>query len=106
MLLFLFLNEPNGLKLHLIIGPGPDEIRQKIFNVICEHEPPFSRAFKALGKSTSTVYKYNILSKNNYQEKTMEELQDEIKRKWNDFLNHEMPKMHGVLANEIERLGS
>ncbi len=106
MLLFLFLNEPNALKLHLIIGPGPDEIRQKFFNVICEHEPPFSRAFKALGKSTSSVYKYNILTKNNYQEKTTEELQDEIKRKWNDFLNHEMPKMHGVLANEIERLGS
>jgi len=105
MLLFVFLNEPNALKLHLIIGPGPDEIRQKVFKVICENEPPFSRSFKALGKNTSTVYKYNLLTKNNYQEKTTEELQDEIKHKWNDFLNHEMPKLNEVLLREIDSLG-
>lgn len=105
ILLFVFLNEPSALKLHLIIGPGPDEIRQKIFKVVSEHEPPFSRAFKALGKSTSTVYKYNLLTQNNYQEKTMEELQEEIKHKWDDFVNHELPKMNDVLLGEIERLG-
>ena len=78
ILLFVFLNEPNALKLHLIIGPGPDEIRQKIFKVVSDHEPPFSRAFKVFGKSTSTVYKYNLLTKNNYQEKTTEELQEKL----------------------------
>lgn len=106
MLLFVFLNGTDFLKLHLIIGPGPDEIRQKIHKIISENEPPFNRAFKVLGKSTSTVYKFNLLSKSSYQEKSMVEIQEEIKDKWNDFLTHELPIMDEVILRELKGFGN
>ncbi len=105
MLLFQFTNLQDSLKLALVLGPGPDEIRQKLFEVICQHEPPFKRSFKAMGRMWSTVYNRNFLTKNNYQEKTTEELQEEITRRWNEFIDHELPKMENVLMREIELMG-
>lgn len=106
MLLFQFINLQDSLKVTLSLGPGPDEIRQRVFDIICRHEPPFKRSFKALGKMWSTIYSRNFLTKNNYQEKSTEELREEIRRRWNEFLEHELPKMDEALLSEIERMGS
>jgi hypothetical protein len=106
ILLFQFENRQDSLKISLSLGPGPDEIRQKLFEFISQNEPPFKRSFKALGRMWSTVYSRNFLTKNSYQEKTTEELQEEIKHRWNEFLDHELPKLDAVILSEIERLGS
>jgi hypothetical protein len=106
MLLLAFTNLQDSLKLTLALGPGPDETRQKLFEVISHNEPPFKRSFRALGRMWSTVYSRNFLTKTSYQEKTTEELQEEIKRRWNEFLDHELPKMENVMLSEIERMGN
>jgi hypothetical protein len=104
MLLFQFTNLQDLLKLTLALGPGPDDTRQKLFEVISQNEPPFKRSFKAMGRMWSTVYSRNFLTKNSYQEKTTEELHEEIKRRWNEFLDHELPRMENVLLSEIDLL--
>ncbi len=105
MLLFVFTNLQDSLKLSLSLGPGPDDIRKELFEVICQKEPPFKRSFKTMGRMWSTVYNRNFLTRMNYQEKNTEELQEEIKRRWNEFLDHELPKMDEALKSEIEQLG-
>lgn len=105
MLLFVFTNLQDSLKLSLSLGPGPDDTRKALFEVISQKEPPFKRSFKAMGRMWSTIYNRNFLTRMNYQEKNTEELQEEIKRRWNEFLDHEMPKMDEALKSEIEHLG-
>ena len=106
MLLFQFNNYQDSLKLSLVVGPGPDEIRHKIYEVTSQHEPPFKHSFKIMGRLWSTVFNRNFLSKNNYQEKTTEELQEEIKHRWNEFLDHDLPKMDDILVKAIEQIGN
>lgn len=104
ILLFQFENRPEWLKLSLVLGPGPDYIRQRVFEIVSLNEPPFKRSFKALGKMWSTVYSRNILTKNFYVDKSPEEIQTEISRKFKEFLDHEFPKMEAILINEIANL--
>ena len=106
MLLFVFTNLQDSLKLTLILGPGPDEIRQKLFDVVIQNEPPFKRSFRAMGKMWSTVYGRTFLTKSIYLEKTTEEILEEIKRRWYEFLEHELPKLENILLSEINQLGN
>ena len=98
ILLFEFSNYPESLKLYLILGPGPDETRQKVFDFISQHEPPFNRSFKNMNKKWSTIYKHTILSKNNYVDKDMDEIKNEINHRWLEFLDHEYKKMDVILS--------
>jgi hypothetical protein len=104
--LFQFANLQDSLKLFFVLGPGDEAVRQRLFSAISLHEPPFKRSFKSLGRLYSTVYSRNFLTKNNYQEKTTEELQDEIRRRWIEFTDHDLPKMDEVLVKEIENMGT
>jgi hypothetical protein len=97
MLLFQFYNLDNSLKLYLVLGPGPDVTRSQVFDWIGKHEPPFKRSFRVLGKLWSSVYSRTILTKTAYEEKDSEGLKEEILHRWNEFLEHDLPKMDAVL---------
>jgi hypothetical protein len=100
MLLFQFINQQNLLRLYLYIGPGPIEIRQRFWAMVIEHEPPFKRAYNALGKMWSSFYSRTILSSSAYQNKTTEELKAEINHRWQEFLEHEYPRIDSIIMNE------
>jgi hypothetical protein len=85
----------------LVLGPGPDHIRQRLFETVSKNEPPFKRSFKAIGKMYSRVYSRNILTKNSYLEKTSEDIKTEISRRWDEFIEHELPKLDSVLSHDI-----
>lgn len=104
MLLFQFTNVQDLVRISLVLGPGPDYIRNKLFDVISHHGPPFKHSLKTIGRMWSTVYSRNILTKTNYKDNTTEELLEEIRRRWNDFLEHEFPKFDDVLLQEIRLL--
>ena len=105
MLLFQFANFKDLLRLTLVIGPGPEEIRQKLFEFIRQQGSPYKRSLSALGKMWLTVYTRDFIKTSGDQEKSTEELKEEIKRKWGEFLEHEFSKIEDPLANEIRRLG-
>lgn len=104
ILLFQVANLQNMLKLALILGPGPDATRRRLFEFISQNEPPFKRSSKTMGKLWSTIYTRNFLTKSSYQEKTTEEVQEEIKRRWSEFVEHELPRLENIFLVEIERL--
>ena len=105
MLLFQFANFKDLLRLTLVIGPGPEEIRQKLFEFIRQQGSPYKRSLSALGKMWLTVYTRDFIKTSSDQEKSTEELKEEIKRKWGEFLEHEFSKIEDPLADEIRRLG-
>ncbi len=96
IMLFQFTNTQDSLKLYLVLGPGPDETRVKLFDVIGKNEPPFKRSFKALGKNWSTVYNRTFLSKAAYEERNTEELKEDVRKRWGEFLKHDLPQMEEI----------
>lgn len=100
MLLFEFTNSANVLKLGLHIGPGSLEIRQRLFQMAATHIPPFKPASKALYEKWNNIYTRTVLPSSVYVEKTQEELEEEIRKKWDHFLANDLQEMMEVLAAE------
>ena len=99
-MLFEFANHPTRLNLNLIIGPGPLETRQKLFDIAREQQPPFKPAFKALGKSYNTIFQKRILTAKPIEESSIDELEEEIHKKWDQFLNIDLPKIMAIFQSQ------
>ncbi len=96
ILLFEFGNDPSNFKLYLIIGPGPAVTRQRLFEMALQHHP-LKPAFRALGKSYSTIFARSFLSSALYQDASSEQIQDEIRKKWAQFREHDLPAITSLL---------
>jgi hypothetical protein len=99
ILLFEFSNHPQNFRLHLIIGPGPAETRQRLFEMASHHHL-LKPALKNLGKSYSTIYVRSFLSPDLYEEAPGEQIREEIQKKWHQFLEHDLPAITSVLKNQ------
>jgi len=98
ILMFEFRNY-DRLDLFLVLGPGPAEIRKKIYETT-ENDPKIlrGRSSKLYDKWTS-LWKIPILSKNDCSEGTIEELKTKLDKKWDDFLEDELPKFEQAILN-------
>jgi hypothetical protein len=99
ILLFEFGNFPNRLGMKLIIGPGPLETRQKIFDLAVESKPFLKPAFNALGKMYSTIYSRDILSPSAYENNELDEIEVNINKKWKQFTESDLTKIHDILKS-------
>lgn len=97
IMLFEFRNVPGQLKLSLIIGPGENEIREKLHRLVNNNKPPFNPPFKNLGKHFHTIFNKNLLTSKSYEDANITELEAEIQQKWSQFLKHDLPKIREVL---------
>lgn len=97
ILLFEFTNSPDRLALKFIIGPGPVETRQKLFDLAVENKPFLKPSFNALGKSFSTIYSHEYLSSKAYENNDLDEMEETIKKKWAQFVASDIGKIHDIL---------
>lgn len=95
ILLFTFQNRPERLSLHLYIGPGPEDVRQRLYKMANEN-PPLN-AYRALGDKWNTIFKRDILTKKSYEETTLESLEEEIRKKWRQFIKEDLPNIRKVV---------
>jgi hypothetical protein len=94
ILLFEFQNYEDRLNLHLIIGPGPDDLRNKIFDICYKDPSLFRPTQKILATKWQTVYQKKFLIKKDYENfSTMDDLEKTIGKKWDDFLSNDLPKI-------------
>jgi hypothetical protein len=100
ILLFEFANSPDRLKLRLVIGPGPDHIRQSLFDMALAHPPMFRSPRKALNQKWNTIYGKTFLTSKDYEDATDEQLAEQISTHWKRFVDSELPAISGVLAQE------
>jgi hypothetical protein len=99
ILLFEISNLEDWLKLYLIIGPGPKETRQHLLDMAYAHTPLFRPSQHALGRQFNTIYTHSILTTKDY-EGTSEEIEAEIRKKWQQFLEHDLPPINEILNKE------
>jgi hypothetical protein len=98
MLLFEFQNFPDSLKLKLIIGPGPEEVRKNLFQHALENQPPFKPQAKSVNRQYNEVFARTFLSAKSYADTTDEELKIKIQEQWEHFNESDLPVILKLIA--------
>jgi len=99
--LFEFYNYENQLKLHLYIGPGSQDYREKLFR-ICNKSPQlFKLTQRKFGSKYHAVYQKVFLTKKDIENLLFEELKMKIDTKWDDFISGDLIKIHDHLKKEL-----
>lgn len=100
MLIFEINNNPTYFKISLIIGPGPQATRQRLFDLALTNEHPLKPPFKALGKQYNTIFLRALISKSLYEDGSIEQIEEELTKKWRQFLEHDLPEIKQVIAKQ------
>lgn len=100
ILLFEFYNAPDRLILNLHIGPGPDDVRQRLFDMARSHQSLFKKTARALNQKWNVIYGRPFLGPKNYEEATFEELERQIRKHWAEFNADDLPKIMDVVNGE------
>jgi hypothetical protein len=98
-LLFEWCNYPNGLSLDLTIGPVNPELKGNICNALRRHRVSL-RNIRSLNARCNHIYKRAILIQTDYEQMDLEELQNQIKAKWNHFLTTDLPLIREAIITE------
>lgn len=101
MLLFEFTNEADRLRLVLWLGPGPEQVRQKLFDLVLSRRPPFSPNSTTLWTKHNSLYSRTILPRAGYGDKSMEELQAEVQKHWQAFVTQDLPSVTEIVSEEV-----
>lgn len=100
ILLFEIKNLENRMGVYLLIGPGPAEIRERLFAFAQKRVSPFRPSQNKLGTKHQTIYTSNFLSSGDYDRFDVEELQGKIKVAWERFINQDYPRIIEGLQGE------
>jgi len=95
IMLFQFENFPNSLNLKLIIGPGPNEIRKRLHQMAQENAS--LKAYRVLGKKWNTIFKRAFLTLKSFEEATIDDLEEEINKKWQTFVEKDLPPIKKIV---------
>ncbi len=98
MFMFQFENNPDSLRLRLVIGPGPTEIRRKLHEMSAKYFG--QKNFPKLYPKWTTVKTWLFLDAKHYDsEFSVDDLESEIKKQWEQFLQ-ELPSLMNSLNIE------
>ncbi len=100
MLLFQITNDQNILSLHLFMGPGPEETRQKLLNMVRSNEPEVFILPRATSSNWIPIYHRPILKPEVYDKLTRQQREEEIRRHWNEFFHKDLPCIEAALGRE------
>ena len=99
ILLFEFQNAVDSLKLYLYIGPGPEETRQKLFNM-ATHKKPLFKPAKSINAMWNNIYQRSFLKPEDYEDASDDELEEKIREHWTAFLENDLTKIKAALKAE------
>ncbi len=101
MLLFQFDTWVDTLPLSLFIGPGSEQVRQKLVEVATAHQPPFLvDDSQSPSSEWVKVFERDFLTTEFYEDASADELAEKILQSWSDFLKNELPALHAVLEKQ------
>lgn len=105
MLVFEFKNYLDRLYLGLIIGPGNQEIRQKLFEIAKRAESILKLGkTKSLGRDFCTIFTKRFLDPKDYETDEVDEILNKIQKEWELFKNHDLPKIRAIFDAEVSKL--
>ncbi len=96
ILLFEFVNEPQNLRLHLVIGPGDVRIKEAISDVMKKLRLSGKHQLKETG--WTHIRKQDILKPSDYVDEDLENLQGKIRSLWEKAFNHEIKLIREAIS--------
>jgi len=101
ILLFEFRNYQNSLKLCLIIGPGNEEIRKKLFNFALANKELLTPSRRQLTQNFLTIFQYTILTRKDYSESvSIDDVEPIIQKKWEVFYKNPYQKIISLIESQ------
>ena len=100
MLLFQFEIKVDLLKLNIYIGPGPERIRAKLFELARSHSHIFKTQSKSLNQKWNSIFSRKYLHPKDYEEASDEFLTDKINKTWNEFVTGELSSIITALTSQ------
>lgn len=100
ILLFEFSNYSKRLVLRLYIGPGDNEIRNKLHSIAKMDTRLFNRSDRKLASKWLAIYQKEFIKTNDYEESDVVELGDSISKKFTAFNSEELPKIEKHMTDK------
>jgi hypothetical protein len=91
MLLFEVVNTEDSLAVKLVIGPGPGDVRQKLFDAVLAKKSVFNSVSKFYPQWI-TIFAHKLLSKKVY-ELPDGEFEEELRKQWKKFCEKELQEV-------------
>ena len=105
MLLFEFRNG-DTLGLHLVWGPGPDHIRQRVLNLAKGEKDLFNNTPNRPTRRWTSLYRKPILNARDYEDNDPEAVREKIRQSISQFLSGEFePLVEKIQAEFLENSG-
>jgi hypothetical protein len=99
VLLLEFWNYSDRLELKLIIGPGADEIHQKLLDMVSGNRDVFDSPRNYVA-SHYEILSHTFLARNMYEDTDQEEREKAIRSQWHEFLDKDLPRIDAALKKE------
>ena len=101
MLLLEFSNRADRLLLRLYIGPGPQPLREQLFNLALAHPQIFnvSKRGGSVQGSYKTIFGLDLLRARDYEGATLDELTPKVQQKWDSFVRGRLGEITAVLQS-------
>jgi len=99
MVWFEVWNYPDSLEIKLFVGPGDEDTRQRLFEIV-RRNPEVFRGASKLGSKWSNVFSRLWLKKEMYENSDQADREKEIRKHWIEFLENDLPRIDAALKNE------
>jgi len=100
ILLFEFWNDPDKLQLKLMVGPGEEETRRKLFEMV-RANPGLFQSPRSTDVKHGRIFSRRFLGRRMYEEGVSDdEREGEIRRRWAEFLDEDLPRIEAALKEE------
>ncbi|MCC7362075.1 MAG: PD-(D/E)XK nuclease family protein [Anaerolineales bacterium] len=100
ILLFQFTNAASSLRLHLTIGPGPENVRSGLFEAARRGGPPLHSTYNKLMPKYHTIYARTFLTASAYEDGDDESRKNQILKQWKGYIEQDLPAMEKVLQSQ------
>ncbi len=99
MLMFEVHNDSDSLSLHLYLGPGPQEIRLRVLDM-ARVNPEVFVVPRSLSSKWLPIFSRHLLREEAYADLDEKERNEEIRRRWNQFIEEDLPRIEAALKKE------
>jgi hypothetical protein len=93
ILLFEFDNDGERGMLRLYIGPGDNEIRNRLHAIAKKDTKLFNMSDRKLGSKWLAIYQKEYLKAKDYEESDAVDLRASVSKKFNAFISEDLPKI-------------
>lgn len=102
LLLFEFENYADYLRLRLTIGPGPQDIRKRLFEFAQQEKSLFKPAFKALQAKFNSIYHRNFLVGQSFDEVDKGVIEEKVGKEWALFTAQALPQIMAAITKLLQ----